>query len=74
VARHLAPVDDPVFRVLEELTTEKDVYVYAYGPYMTKGAARGQETRLRREQEDYRRLGVQVLRVQSAVVAWKDVE
>ena len=77
MARHLAPVDAPVFRVLETITTQTESgesrHTFGYGPYMTKGAANGQKTRLQREHEDYRRLGVQELRVQTATIAWQDV-
>ena len=77
--RHLAPVDAPVFRVLETITSETasgmSRKTFGYGPYMTKGAAKSQRTRLQREHEDYRRVGVQELRIQSApAVAWQDVE
>ena len=79
MARHLAPaVPSPVFRVLEEITTTtaqgESKHSYGYGPYMTKGAANGQKTRLQRTHEDYGRLGVQKLRVQTATIAWEDVQ
>lgn len=78
MARHLAPVDAPVFRVLETITSTtsqgESRKTFGYGPYMTKGAANAQKTRLRREHEDYRRVGRQELVVQSATIAWEDVQ
>ncbi|CCQ44683.1 hypothetical protein ARTSIC4J27_612 [Pseudarthrobacter siccitolerans] len=78
MARHLAPIGKTVFRVLEELTTTTESgeskHSYGYGPYMTKGAAKSQRTRLQREHEDYRRMGSQKLTLQTATIDWKDVD
>jgi hypothetical protein len=77
MARHLAPVGAPVFRVLETITSETaegaSRKTFAYGPYMTKGAAKRQRNRLEREHRDYRKVGRQELRLQTSPDVWTDV-